>query len=69
MGPVEEQPSGRAGSEGVLMFEQLDYLYVPSHDVASDVAYFTDVLGARLVFAIEVPQNPRVQCVVARSVG
>jgi catechol 2,3-dioxygenase-like lactoylglutathione lyase family enzyme len=35
------------------MFEQLDYLYVPSRDVAADVAYFTDVLGASLVFAIE----------------
>lgn len=35
------------------MFEQLDYLYVPSRDVAADVAYFTDVLGARLIFAIE----------------
>ena len=36
-----------------MLFEHLDYLYVPSHDVAADVAYFTDVLGARLVFAIE----------------
>jgi hypothetical protein len=35
------------------MFEQLDYVYMPSRDVASDVAYFTDVLGARLVFAID----------------
>jgi hypothetical protein len=35
------------------MFERLDYLYVPSRDVAADVAYFTDTLGARLVFAIE----------------
>ena len=35
------------------MFERLDYLYVPSRDVATDVAYFTDTLGARLVFAIE----------------
>jgi catechol 2,3-dioxygenase-like lactoylglutathione lyase family enzyme len=35
------------------MFEQLDYLYIPSRDVAADVAYFTDVLGARLIFAIE----------------
>jgi glyoxalase/bleomycin resistance protein/dioxygenase superfamily protein len=34
------------------MFEQLDYVYMPSHDVAADVAYFTDVLGARLIFAI-----------------
>jgi hypothetical protein len=35
------------------MFEQLDYVYMPSHDVAADVAYFTDVLGARLIFAID----------------
>ena len=35
------------------MFEQLDYVYMPSRDVAADVAYFTDVLGARLVFAID----------------
>lgn len=35
------------------MFERLDYVYVPSRDVASDVRWFTDVLGARLVFAIE----------------
>jgi hypothetical protein len=35
------------------MFERLDYLYMPSRDVARDVAYFTDVLGGRLVFAIE----------------
>jgi len=36
-----------------VVFEQLDYLYTPSSDVAADVAYFTDVLGARLVFAID----------------
>jgi Glyoxalase/Bleomycin resistance protein/Dioxygenase superfamily len=35
------------------VFEQLDYVYMPSRDVAADVTYFTDVLGARLVFAIE----------------
>ena len=35
------------------MFEQLDYVYMPSRDVAADVTYFTDVLGARLVFAID----------------
>jgi len=35
------------------MFERLDYLYVPSRDVAADIAYFTDTLGARLVFAID----------------
>jgi hypothetical protein len=35
------------------MFEQLDFLYMPSSDVAADMAYFTEVLGGRLVFAIE----------------
>jgi hypothetical protein len=34
-------------------FGQLDYLYTPSSDVAADARYFTEVLGARLVFAIE----------------
>ena len=34
-------------------FTQLDFLYMPSRDVAADVAYFTDVLGGRLVFAVE----------------
>ena len=34
-------------------FEQLDFLYMPSADVAADTAWFIDVLGARLVFAIE----------------
>jgi hypothetical protein len=36
-----------------VRFEQLDYVYMPSRDVAVDVRYFTDVLGGRLVFAIE----------------
>jgi hypothetical protein len=35
------------------MFESLDYLYVPSRDVAADVRAFTEVLGGRLVFAID----------------
>ena len=35
------------------MFDRLDYVYMPSRDVAADVAYATDVLGGRLVFAIE----------------
>ena len=34
-------------------FQQLDYLYTPSTDVAADVKYFIDVLGARLGFAVE----------------
>jgi len=36
-----------------LAFEQLDFVYMPCRDAASDVAYFTDVLSARLVFAVE----------------
>jgi hypothetical protein len=35
------------------MFGQLDYVYMPSRDVAADVAYFSDVLGGRCVFAID----------------
>lgn len=35
------------------MFERLDYVYMPSDDVARDVAWFTEVLGGRLVFAID----------------
>jgi hypothetical protein len=34
-------------------FEQLDFLYTPSRDVASDLRYFNEVLGGRVVFAIE----------------
>ncbi len=35
------------------MFERLDFVYLPSRDVAADVAVFVDGLGAELVFAIE----------------
>jgi hypothetical protein len=34
-------------------FQQLDFVYTPSRDVAADLAYLTDVLGGRAVFAIE----------------
>jgi hypothetical protein len=34
-------------------FARLQYIYTPSRDVANDVRFFTDVLGGRLVFAIE----------------
>jgi hypothetical protein len=34
-------------------FQQLDFLYTPSRDVAGDMAYFRDVLGGRVVFAVE----------------
>src|SRR5688572_22205742 len=36
-----------------MAFESLDFVYMPSRDPVADVAYFTDVLGGRLVFAVE----------------
>ena len=35
------------------MFVQLDYIYEPSADVATDMIYFEKVLGARIAFAVE----------------
>jgi predicted enzyme related to lactoylglutathione lyase len=54
-----------------MAIEALDVLYVPSRDVAADVAFYRDVLGGRVVFAIEAmgtrvaevaigPEGPRV---------
>ena len=34
-------------------FEQLDFVYMPSRDVAADLTWFEGVLGGRVVFAIE----------------
>jgi hypothetical protein len=36
-----------------LPFQQLDFLYTPSRNVAADLAYFMEVLGGRVVFAVE----------------
>jgi hypothetical protein len=38
---------------GAPPFEQLDFLYMPSRDVAADRDWFAGVLGGRVVFAIE----------------
>jgi hypothetical protein len=32
---------------------ELDFLYVPSEDVGADASYWVNVLGARVVFAVE----------------
>jgi len=49
-----ERVTAAAHDEGVASaFEQLDFVYMPSHDVAADLTYFTDVLGGRLIFAVE----------------
>jgi hypothetical protein len=36
-----------------MLLQQLDFLSTPSRDVASDLVYFTEVLGGRMVFAVE----------------
>jgi len=36
-----------------MALDQLDFVYMPSVDVAADVRYFTATLGGRLIFAIE----------------
>jgi hypothetical protein len=36
-----------------MAFESLDFVYHPSRDVERDVAYFTEVLGGRVHFAVE----------------
>jgi hypothetical protein len=36
-----------------VALERLDFLYMPSRDVAADLGYFTEVLGGRVVFAIQ----------------
>ena len=35
------------------MFDRLDFVYLPSRDVAAELGHFTARLGAELVFAIE----------------
>lgn len=34
-------------------FDQLDFLYMPSRDVERDIGFYSEVLGATIVFAIE----------------
>jgi len=42
-----------ATGEASPPFDQLDFLYTPSRDVAEDMTYFTEILGARVLFAID----------------
>ena len=37
----------------MLVFDRLDFVYLPSRDVAADVAHFTTELGGELIFAVE----------------
>src|SRR5256885_6390639 len=42
------------GTERTIpLIEQLDFLYLPSADAARDLAFYRDVLGGEIVFAIE----------------
>jgi hypothetical protein len=34
-------------------FQSLDFIYMPTSDVAAEIEYFVEVLGGELVFAIE----------------
>jgi hypothetical protein len=36
-----------------MTLQSLDFVYMPSSDVAADMEYFTSVLGGQLVFAVE----------------
>lgn len=42
-----------AESDGIAPFQNLDFLYMPSRDVAEDLAFFSEVLGGHVVFAID----------------
>ncbi len=35
------------------VFDSLDFLYMPSRDVAADLAFYTEILGGEALFAIE----------------
>jgi hypothetical protein len=35
------------------VFDRLDFVYQPSRDVAADLAYYVDRLGAEVVFTVE----------------
>ena len=36
-----------------MTFERLDYIYMPTRDIIADLAWFRDVLGGRVLFAID----------------
>jgi hypothetical protein len=40
-------------SEPVDVFDELEFIYCPSSDVAAECAYYVEGLGAEVVFAIE----------------
>lgn len=53
MGRTPPPPLAGEGRGGGTPFESLDFIYHPSRDTKRDLAYFTEVLGAQLRFAVE----------------
>src|SRR6476620_3676301 len=51
--PAVKAAAYRLGMEGHGPFGTLDFVYMPSNDVAADLHYFVDVLGGEQVFAID----------------
>ena len=49
----DEEATPEPWPRNPLTFEALDFLYMPSTDVAADLAFYGDKLGGRVVFAIE----------------
>ena len=37
----------------MTVFEQLDFVYMRSHDVAADIKHYVEVLGGEVVFTVE----------------
>jgi hypothetical protein len=42
-----------SGAEQPVPFASLDFVYLPSADVARDLGFYRDVLGGQILFAIE----------------
>ena len=42
-----------SSGDAALPFEEFDFLYMPSSDVAADLGYYTEILGGEIVWAIE----------------
>jgi hypothetical protein len=47
------QPEEPAGPRSRGLFARLDFVYLPSRDVAADLEHYTAGLGGEVVFAIE----------------
>jgi hypothetical protein len=49
------------------MFARLDFVYLPSRDVAADVTHFSRRLGAEVAFAIEASYTQKLWMRVKRK--